>query len=186
MAQNGFYIDMTKCSACKTCVIACKDVNDLTVGYNYRHVDELEGGTFPAMWASSISLACNHCATPACMAVCPVGAIVKEADTGLVVIDTETCTGCQSCVTACPYQVPVYFPDKNKADKCHGCRGLLAEGEKPACVAACSTRCLDFGDLDELRAKYSGQDLTNALTVLPDPSMTMPSLLVNPKTQVKA
>jgi anaerobic dimethyl sulfoxide reductase subunit B (iron-sulfur subunit) len=183
MSQTGFYINMNRCSACKVCVIACKDVNDLKVGYNFRHVDEYEGGINPSMWAASISLACNHCEEPACMAICPASAIHKEADTGLVVIDQNVCTGCQSCVTACPYGAPVYFPDKNKVNKCHGCRGMIALGEKPACVAACSTRCLDFGDLGNLKAKY-GYDLVDTISVLPEPE-TGPSLLIDPKAQLR-
>jgi anaerobic dimethyl sulfoxide reductase subunit B (iron-sulfur subunit) len=183
MAQNGFYINMNECSTCKACVIACKDVNDLKVGFNYRHVDEHEGGTYLNIWAASISLACNHCAAPACMAVCPVEAISKDPDTGLVAIDQELCIVCQECIAACPYEAPVYFSDTNTVNKCDGCRGLLAVGEKPACVASCYTRCLDFGDLEELKTKY-GSDLTSALPVLPDPSVTTPSLLINPKPQM--
>lgn len=39
-------------------------------------------------------------------------------------------------------------------------------------------RCLDFGDLEELKAKY-GDDLVSDINGLPDSSETTPSLLIN-------
>ena len=185
MAQYGFYINMNECASCKACVIACKDVNDLEEGFNFRHVEECEGGSYPDVWAASISLACNHCATPACFAVCPVGAITKDEETGLVSIDPEECTGCQSCVSACPYGAPVHVPDKQKVGKCDGCMSKVAEGEKPACAAACYTRCLDFGKIEELEEKY-GTGLVRTVPGLADPDQTSPSLLINPKQQMLA
>jgi anaerobic dimethyl sulfoxide reductase subunit B (iron-sulfur subunit) len=38
-------------------------------------------------------------------------------------------------------------------------------------------RCLDFGDLDELSAKY-GNDLVNEMPILPSASQTTPTLLI--------
>jgi anaerobic dimethyl sulfoxide reductase subunit B (iron-sulfur subunit) len=184
MAQYGFYHNMNECSTCKTCVIACKDINDLEVGFNFRHVDEYEGGTYLNIWAGSLSLACNHCAMPACFAVCPVSAITKDGETGIVAIDKELCIGCQECVTACPYGVPVFFPNQNIVDKCDACAAQVATGEMPACVSACNTRCLDFGELDTLKAKY-GSDLVNTIKGLPAPSETEPSLLIKPKEALR-
>jgi anaerobic dimethyl sulfoxide reductase subunit B (iron-sulfur subunit) len=184
MAQLGFYFDMNHCSGCKCCAVACKETKDLNVGYNYRKVTNYEGGSFPAVWAASLSLACNHCAAPACIAVCPVEAIIKDDETGLVHIDKELCIGCQSCVTGCPYGVPVFFPDEAKADKCDGCPNFLALDEKPACVAACSTRCLRFGDLAELEQEYGSTNPVKDLSVLPSSSMTEPSLRITPKKEM--
>ena len=44
MSQYGFYIDLVKCTGCKTCVIACKDAHSLPVGTNYRKVIEFVEG----------------------------------------------------------------------------------------------------------------------------------------------
>jgi anaerobic dimethyl sulfoxide reductase subunit B (iron-sulfur subunit) len=182
MAQNGFYIDTATCSACKVCVIACKDVNDNKVGYNYRHVTEYEGGKNPDVWAASLSMACNHCAEPACLAACKEGAITKDAETGLVVINPQACIGCKLCIDSCPYGAPVHFPDENIVNKCHGCRDKLALGEKPACVAACAMRSLDFGEISELEKKY-GSGLVDKAADLPD-ARTKPSLLIKAKEQL--
>lgn len=45
------------------------------------------------------------------------------------------------------------------------------------CVDACVMRALDFGEYDDLVAKY-GDDLVSDLSVLPDSSMTTPNLLI--------
>jgi anaerobic dimethyl sulfoxide reductase subunit B (iron-sulfur subunit) len=73
--------------------------------------------------------------------------------------------------------------------KCDGCLTIRAGDEPPACVAACSTRCLKFGEMDELRQTYGevgGIGLTSDLAVLPDSSETIPSLLITAKPQMLA
>ena len=184
MAQYGFYFDMTKCTSCKACVLACSELHDLGVGYNFRKVTNYEGGTFPAVWTAGLSMACNHCAIPACFAVCAVGAIDKDAETGLVTIDTEICIGCRLCEPACPYEVPVFIPDAGIADKCDGCKAYVNEGEKPVCVLGCSTRCLDFGDMDELQQTYGSANLVKDIGNLPDSSTTNPSILIRPRAEM--
>jgi anaerobic dimethyl sulfoxide reductase subunit B (iron-sulfur subunit) len=61
--------------------------------------------------------------------------------------------------------------------KCTFCYDLQDQGLKPACVDACVMRCLDFGDLDELRQRYG--DL-NAIEPLPTSDITKPALVVTP------
>jgi anaerobic dimethyl sulfoxide reductase subunit B (iron-sulfur subunit) len=163
------------------------DVKDLEAGIHYRKVTSYEGGVCPAVWAASLSLGCNHCEQPQCVAVCPVAAITKDDETGLVVQDQKMCIVCERCVRHCPYDAPKYVPALMLVGKCDGCIDFVANGELPACVAACSTRCLKFGELDELRQAYGevGEGgLTSDLPVLPDSSETIPSLLITAKPQM--
>ena len=82
---------------------------------------------------------------------------------------------------SCPYGQPKYFPEKGVSGKCDGCYGLRQEGSQPACVAGCPNRALDFGDMDELRAKY-GSNLDNgSIVVLPSPEETHPNVLIKAK-----
>ena len=85
MSQQAFYFDGTRCTGCKTCEMACKDYNDLSVGYAFRKVYETTLGetTKDAAGAVStscvsypVSMSCNHCDEPACLAKCPQGASV--------------------------------------------------------------------------------------------------------------
>ena len=46
MVQYGFYYDNSRCTGCKTCVMACKDYKDSALDVAYRKVYDLEGGTW--------------------------------------------------------------------------------------------------------------------------------------------
>lgn len=61
--------------------------------------------------------------------------------------------------------------------KCNMCEDVVAEGGKPYCVDACVMRAMDFGELDELRAKYGKEA---AIEPLPPADITRPSLVVTP------
>ena len=177
MAQKGFYFDMTGCIGCKTCQIACKDKNNLNVGALYRKVTTFEGGKFPNPWKYHISIGCNHCEQPKCVANCPTGALYKRTD-GIVGHDKQKCIGCQYCTWSCPYGAPQYKEDEGKVGKCDMCLDLLEQGENPACVDACGMRVIKCGEMTELQQEYQG---TADLAQLPDSGITKPSLLIKAK-----
>lgn len=179
MANTGFYFNADRCIGCRACQIACKDKKDLDIGLLYRQVRTYETGVFPNPGYYHISSSCNHCAAPACVAVCPEIAITKDPDSGIVIIDQELCIGCKLCIDACPYGVPQYFADNNKVNKCDFCLDLLANGENPVCVDACPQRILTFGDIDELASSYP--DAVKDLPAIPDPSQTGPSAIITPR-----
>lgn len=184
MAQMGFYVDMNHCSGCRCCQVACKDKNDVSVGAFFREVFDFEGDAFPDTWAASLSLGCNHCETPQCAKNCPVAALAKQEDSGLVIQNREMCIGCGKCIVSCPYGAPSYDAEKDTVGKCDGCITLLEAHEAPACVAACSTRCLKFGELQALLLQFPDVRLTKDLTCLPQSSLTNPSLLIVPKKEM--
>lgn len=181
MGNLGFYFDQRHCSGCRTCQIACKDVNDLDVGVLFRKVTTYECGSFPHPSLVHSSLACNHCANPACVANCPTGAMYKDDESGLVLHDAALCIGCQTCVQSCPYGAPAFVESKGIVQKCDTCRKLRVNGEEPACVASCVMRCLHFGDLDELKKTYGEEGTVNELPYLPAPD-TDPSLVIMPRS----
>lgn len=167
--QLAFYFDQTKCMGCQTCVVACKDWNKLQPGtakLRKLHVNEM--GKFPNVSVFMTVFGCNHCAKPACVEACPYSAIYKRPEDGIVVIDRDLCQGNGSCKTACPYDAP-QFPDDeqevptlslntptkgHKMIKCNMCIDRVAAGQRPACVAACLTRAIDFGTVEEIENKY--------------------------------
>ena len=175
MTQLGFYFDAVKCMGCRSCQVACKDRNNLTVGTLYRNVKSYETGEYPDAYLFHYAATCNHCADAACVENCPTGAMQKAAD-GTVVHDDAVCIGCGTCVESCPYGVPVVDEGKGLAGKCDSCHALRDAGLNPACVDACIMRCLDFGDLEELKAKY-GKATVNVMPFLPEPT-TNPSVLI--------
>ena len=183
MAQYGFFFDASRCTGCKTCVIACKDAKGLPVGINFRHVTEVTSGTWEkteeGCWTQNVkayyvSIACNHCEKPACVAVCPTKAHYKDTKTGLVLINADKCIGCEACAKACPYGAPVLDEKAKKMRKCDACAERLGKGGKPVCVEACTMRALDFGSIDAFRKKYGSRA---DIRPLPSPAITKPALV---------
>ena len=184
--QLGFYVDQASCTGCKACQIACKDKNDLPVGVTWRRVAEYSGGgwsqdqsqgTFKAnVFTYYTSVSCNHCEDPICIRVCPTKAMHK-GEHGIVSVDDSACIGCRYCEWACPYSAPAFSAAKGVMTKCDFCQDYLAEGRDPACVAACPSRVLDFGEIDDLRKKYG---TTAGIEPLPDPAITKPNLVITP------
>lgn len=105
---------------------------------------------------------------------------MQKSDDGTVQHDDELCIGCGTCARSCPYDVPVLFEDLNIARKCDACRPFREAGQNPVCVDACTMRCLDFGDVDELRSTY-GNELQSDLPLLPSSDETNPTTLIAPK-----
>ena len=184
MSQYGFFIDLVKCTGCKTCVIACKDAHSLPVGTNYRKVIEFVEGDWKkdanGAWLQDVRgyyvpIACNECADPACVKVCPTKAHFKRESDGLVLIDEKKCIGCVACAQACPYGAPVLDETAHKMHKCDACADRLAQGLLPICVEACPQRAIEFGEISELRKKY-GENAD--IAPLPSSNTTKPSLVI--------
>ncbi len=184
MAQYGFYIRQDLCTGCHACQIACKDYKNLDDERMYRHIFEYEDGEFEESgsgytfkgYACYTSMACNHCEVPACLGVCPAGAIVKDDDTGIVTYDQELCIGCRYCEEACPYDEPQYDEVNGKMNKCDMCADRVAAGLQPICVEACPFNALEFGELEELRSKYGDVVTTPGI---PEDT-TGPSIVIAP------
>lgn len=185
MTQYGFFFDNTRCTGCRTCMMACKDYNDTSDGVAYRKIYDYEGGSWTDAgdgtyttdtWAYHVSLGCQHCNNPACVAACPTTAMHKDAETGLVSVDASKCIGCGYCAMACPYGVPTVDREVGHSVKCDGCASRVAEGLDPICVGACPLRALEFGDMDALREAHP--DTLAGIAPMPLGTYTDPNILI--------
>ena len=90
--QIGFYFDQTRCIGCCTCVVACKDWNDIPAGpASWRSVGSIEKGDWPNLFVAYSTSSCYHCDDPICVAICPAKAISKRDEDGIVIVDSEKC-----------------------------------------------------------------------------------------------
>ena len=186
MTQYGFYFDSTRCTGCKTCMLACKDKKDLSTEIAFRKVCDYEGGNWTkgenntyqtTAFMYHVSLACNHCENPACFGKCPTGSITKDEATGAVISgNEETCIGCGTCVEVCPYGAPTINEETKKSVKCDMCIDLVTAGKQPICVESCPLRALDFGPIDELRAAHP--DAVDGIAPMPAGDLTNPSIAI--------
>lgn len=171
--QWGMLIDLTRCVGCNSCALACAKVNHRSTSDvpptgltpdSYTFVEE-----FPLMVRGDpsgeevksrfVKRQCMHCLHAACVAACPAAAMYKSAD-GPVLYRPERCLGCRYCQSACPFGVPTFDWDNPLTpviSKCFFCHQRLAEGEIPACAAACPTGALRFGRRDDLLAQAHAQ-----------------------------
>ncbi len=164
--QWGFFFDQSRCSGCFTCIIACRQWHH--GGINRRRVETIEEGEFPHVTVAFLSLSCLHCESPACVAICPVGALSKRTEDGIVLIDEQCCLGrdtCGQCHDACPYEA-IGFKDEPDAtaEKCDFCLQRITQDEKPLCVLSCPIRALDFGPLADLKDKYGDRIAAKGFT----------------------
>lgn len=177
--QYGFVVDVSRCTGCRTCAVACKDAHNLPVGLNLRRVleevsgswrqDRMTGAWHQDVRAWYVSIACNHCENPACVKVCPTKAHYKRAEDGLVVIDRDKCIGCGMCAQACPYGAPQLDEKARKMMKCDGCLDRLEKGGAPICVEARDKLRRDLRTQKDVR--YARRDASPARSRT-DPSRT--------------
>jgi phenylacetyl-CoA:acceptor oxidoreductase subunit 1 len=111
--RYGMVIDLNKCVGCYGCVIKCKQEHFLPPGISFAKLRISETGTYPDIIKHVYPVLCNHCKEPACVEACPNEATYKRED-GIVVIDQEKCTGCNYCVTACPYEIRTFYSGRKE------------------------------------------------------------------------
>lgn len=151
--KNCLVIDLDRCSGCDTCTAACKHWHNIDLGVFRCRVAAIGPmGTYPDVSMYWLPMQCQQCENPGCIEVCPTGASYRDEETGTVLIDTETCIGCKTCIEqGCPYEVRWYNTNTNKVDKCTLCLEDKDDHDEwvPACVHNCCTGARIFGDLDD-------------------------------------
>ncbi|MFQ6372042.1 4Fe-4S dicluster domain-containing protein [Shewanella sp. YIC-542] len=143
--------DESKCIGCNACSDNCRKVNQVPEGVARLEIIRTGPfGEYPNQYYHFSRKSCEQCENAPCVYVCPTGAAYKDKETGIVTVDSWKCVGCQYCIAACPYQIRFINPVTKAADKCDFCRETqLKQGKQPACVEACPTKALVFGDLND-------------------------------------
>jgi formate dehydrogenase iron-sulfur subunit len=173
----GFFTDTSVCIGCKACEVACKEWNLIPedglswTGESYDNTSALGASTWrhvafieqpkplkldddtpePLRWLMESDV-CKHCTHAACLDVCPTGSLFRT-EFGTVVVQEDICNGCGYCVPACPFGVIDRRERDGRVFKCTLCYDRLKGGHEPACAKACPTQSIQFGNVDELRAR---------------------------------
>ncbi len=175
MAANGksFLIDTTKCFACRSCQVACKQWNGLaaedpvpTNRGTYEnppdlshtqwlliHFKEYERANGGLAW-NFVRNSCRHCIDAPCrQAAENKNAIVIDEETGAVLFTEETRNeDFERIFKACPFGIPRQDPATGQMFKCVMCVDRVHDGQLPACAKACPSDAIEFGDRDDILA----------------------------------
>jgi carbon-monoxide dehydrogenase iron sulfur subunit len=144
-----------RCTGCLSCRLACATAHSeagallpaVLAGEKTRtriFVHWVEGKNLP--------LNCRHCTDAPCVDACVTGSMHVSSD-GLVTNHDrqERCIGCWMCVMVCPFGVIRDSGEEEpRAVKCD--RQCTFESGIPACVRACPTGALLYGEVDQFSA----------------------------------
>ena len=156
MARNCIVVNIDRCTGCYACQVACKMQNEVALGLAWNKVKVVGPvGEYPNMVRYPLPTMCQECENAPCLEVCPTGATYRDEETGVILIDSEQCIGCQACMQACPYGQRCYNEQTGVVEKCNLCHDLTAKGELPACVKSCSAGARFYGDLDDPESDVS-------------------------------
>lgn len=158
--EMAILTDVTRCTGCEECVTACKKTYGLGKDRPWKWQNDV-ADLSATRWTTIINRPgghhvrkqCRHCVDPACVSVCPVGALKKTPE-GPVTYDGDLCMGCRYCMMSCPYGIPRYtwMDPVPYVRKCVLCHQKISSGElaQPACTAACPEQATIYGSRDEL------------------------------------
>ncbi len=123
-----------KCTGCRSCELACA----------FTHGEGGQPGTsrcatLTVASTEFVPMLCLQCDHAACIDVCPVGAVTRDASTEVVHVDEARCIRCFACTVACPFGNMHLDRDASAVLTCDLCAG---HGGDPRCARFCPTGAL--------------------------------------------
>ena len=185
---KGFFIDLTKCTACRGCQVACKQWHKLPAEDthnwgSYQNPEDLSFITYKLVRFEELVEngqmkdwlffpdQCRHCIEPPCKMVGDMDddqAILQDYDTGTVMFTGRTKNLFPDEIRqSCPYDIPRADEETGVISKCDMCFDRVINGMLPACVLSCPTGAMHFGDLEDMKA-MAEERLAEAKKIYPD------------------
>ncbi len=171
--SKTFFIDTTRCTACRGCQVACKEWHGLPGtktkqwGSHQNPVD-LNPFTYKLVRFTEHEIngkvtwnffpdQCRHCLEPPCREVADgylPGAIISDDETGAIIYTDLTKRLSEKAFNeireSCPYNIPRRDEKTKAITKCDMCIDRVQNGLLPICVKTCPTGAMNFGDREEM------------------------------------
>lgn len=170
--MNGktFFIDQSRCTACRGCQVACKQWKKLpaseTINHgSYQNPPQVDGNTLKVVHFKESVIngklhwlffpeQCRHCITPPCKLAGDMhipNAIEQDPETGAILYSEKTRDLDYEVIRqACPYDIPRQDPETGVLVKCNMCIDRVRNNMEPACVKTCPSHVMFFGDRDDM------------------------------------
>jgi len=132
--QKVLLIDPEKCTGCRICEIWCSFFHE-------RECNPSKARIHVIKWEErglDVPMVCQQCEIAVCQRVCPVGAIIRDSNTGAVIVNEDLCIGCRICLAACPFGGCSINLDDKKVIKCDLCGG------NPKCSEMCPREAIQY------------------------------------------
>jgi carbon-monoxide dehydrogenase iron sulfur subunit len=138
------FVRPERCQGCRSCQLACAVARSssknlfaaIAATPTPRYGLYIERGR-----GFNVPLTCRHCDPAPCQDACIAGALYRD-ERGAVRRREGACVGCWTCLMVCPYGVVGREKERKVAVKCNRCPDLKI----PACVEACPTKALVYGE----------------------------------------
>jgi formate dehydrogenase iron-sulfur subunit len=169
MGKYAALVDVSRCTACRACQVACKQWNELSAEKTvnrgtYQNPPDLSVTTYTLIRFKELSDGgemrwnffkdqCRHCLEPPCKEAADMkvkGAIIKEPSGAVLFTEKTRLLDGKEIREACPYDIPRQDPNTKLMAKCTFCADRIANGLVPACIKACPTGTLTFGLRDKV------------------------------------
>lgn len=167
-----FLVDLTRCTACRGCQVACKQWKKLpaeaTVNWgSHQNPRDLSFNTLRLVRFEEVvnngkvdwlffPEQCRHCYEPPCLGQAELDderAVIQDETTGAVIFTEYTKNvDAEGVREACPYDIPRKDPVTGQLSKCDMCIDRIQNGMKPACVLSCPTGAMSFGEEEKIDA----------------------------------
>ena len=201
----SFFVDTTLCTGCRGCQTACKQWNQnpskrTTQTGTYQNPPDLNVDTFKLVRFNEEKVEgenpkafffpdqCRHCLYPLCKVAADAhapGAVTIDPKTRAIIFDPEievSPEAFEEIRAMCPFDIPRYDEETAGMNKCTMCNDRVSAGMEPACVQACPTGAMAFGErgaiLEQARDRASHLRQTDGRAALIDPELTRVIFLV--------
>jgi formate dehydrogenase iron-sulfur subunit len=172
MNGKSFFVDLSRCTGCRGCQVACKQWKNKPVEPtentgSHQNPPDLSWRTLKLVRFTETTVdgkfhwlffpdQCRHCLDAPCKMVGDSevrDAIAQDPETGAVVF-TEKTKGlnAEAVREACPYDIPRFDPATKLMYKCDMCNDRVQAGMLPSCVKTCPTGTMNFGDREDMLA----------------------------------
>jgi len=147
--MKRIYVNEDVCIGCHLCEVYCQlkhsKSKNLIRAFKRESPRPLPCLQVEEKQPVSFAVACRHCAEPTCVYACLTGALQKAPRNGVVTLDVERCTGCWTCILACPFGAIKRDIHQRKSAKCNLCQGEHI----PICVTNCPNEALAYVEVQD-------------------------------------